>query len=522
MIGNAVAASATTTHNELVLAALRRWPDRSAFVYGEVTYTYAESADLIARMMAVLAARGIGPGTALGVLAPNRPEAWLVSVAAQLLGGHSVGMHARASFDDHLFECVDADVRVLVVDPTFADDAGRLAAAGVSTLLSIGPGEFAPDILALAAAESPRPLDASDVDGEHWAEILYTGGTTGRSKGVIQSQRARAAITLAAPLAYELPLAPVYLAAAPITHAAAHFLVPTLLRGGTVVLLDGFRPEEFVETVRRTRANFSFLVPTMIYKLLDHGQAASIEMPTLERIIYGASPMSPSRLIEGHDRLGPVFTQIYGQTETLALGTALLSAEHDLSDQTRLMSCGRAVPGTRIALLGEDNRPVARGEVGEIAIRSPGVMLGYHHQPELTAETLADGWLHTGDMGREDDAGFYTIVDRKKDFIISGGFNVYTREIEDVLCADPAVAAAAVIGIPDPVWGEAVKAVVVPVPGATVDIANLVKLVRDAKGGVHTPKSVDVVAELPLTPVGKPDKKALRAAYWADQQRAVS
>ncbi|MFI6086197.1 hypothetical protein ACIBBB_35610 [Streptomyces sp. NPDC051217] len=149
-------------------------------------------------------------------------------------------------------------------------------------------------------------------------------------------------------------------------------------------------------------------------------------------------------------------------------------------------------------------------------------MLGYHRRPELTAETLAGGWLHTGDMAREDEDGFVTIVDRKKDFIISGGFNVYTREIEDVLCADPSVAAGSVIGVPDAVWGEAVKAVVVPAPGATIDADRLIKRVRDAKGPVHAPKSVDVAAELPLTPVGKPDKKALRATYWQDHQRDVN
>ncbi|MFI6086198.1 AMP-binding protein [Streptomyces sp. NPDC051217] len=242
-------------------------------------------------------------------------------------------------------------------------------AGGLGDLLSIGPADFAPDLLELAAAQPARPLVGAAVGNEDWAEILYTGGTTGRSKGVIQSQRGRAAITLASQLAYELPLEPVYVAAAPITHAAVHFVVPALLRGGTVVLLDGFRPDEFIDSVNRHHANLSFLVPTMIYRLLDHD--SPIGMPTLRRVIYGASPMSPSRLIDAHRRLGRIFTQIYGQTETLALGTALLSAEHDLSDPARLLSCGRAVPGTRIALLGEDHMAVETGQIGEIAIRSP-------------------------------------------------------------------------------------------------------------------------------------------------------
>ncbi|MBA4867253.1 AMP-binding protein, partial [Streptomyces sp. PSKA54] len=260
--------------------------------------------------------------------------------------------------------------------------------------------------------------------------------------------------------------------------------------------------------------------PTMIYRLLDAG--LDVTMPSLQRIIYGAAPMAPSRLIEGHERLGRVFTQIYGQTESLALGTALWADEHDLHRSDRLLSCGRAVPGTRVELLGGDGEPVATNEVGEICIRSAGVMLRYHNLPELTEETLAGGWLHTGDLAKRDDEGFITIVDRKKDFIISGGFNVYTREIEDVLTADPSVAVAAVIGVPDPDWGEAVKAVVVAAPGAEVDTARLIARVRSAKSAVHAPKSIDVVEELPLTPVGKTDKKALRAAFWAGQKRSVS
>ncbi|MFC5731559.1 MULTISPECIES: AMP-binding protein [Nocardioides] len=515
---DATLAASSSTHNSLVVEALRAWPSRTAFVHDDRHISYAETRDLIAQFMRVMHDRGVRAGDAVGILAPNRPEAWMVAVAAQLLGAHSVGMHARAAVEDHVFECADADIRLLVVDESFASVAGDLIAAGVESLLAIGSSEFAPDLLVLAEAVGATPLRANpDVDENTIVEILYTGGTTGRSKGVVQSQRARAAITLASPLAYQLPLEPVYVAAAPITHAAAHFLAPTLIRGGTVVTLNGFRPDEFVDTVKRNRGSVSFLVPTMIYRLLDAG--IDLDMPTLERIVYGAAPMAPTRLIEGHERLGRVFTQIYGQTESLALGTALWSSEHDLDRPERLLSCGRAVPGTRVELLDDDGKPVARGDVGEICVRSAGVMLRYHKLPELTEETLAGGWLHTGDMAKQDEDGYITIVDRKKDFIISGGFNVYTREVEDVLIADPAVAAAAVIGVPDPEWGEAVKAVVVASPGAQIDRARLVARVREAKGAVHAPKSIEIVDELPLTPVGKPDKKALRATYATVPER---
>jgi fatty-acyl-CoA synthase len=514
-------AARSSTHNQLVADALRAWSSRTVFVHAERHITYGAARETIARFMRVMHDYGIRAGDAVGVLSPNRPEAWMVAVAAQFLGAHSVGMHARAAVEDHIFECVDADIRLLVVDESFSAVASELIAAGVDSILAIGTSEFAPDLMVLAERVGATPLNLNpDVDDETVAEILYTGGTTGRSKGVVQSQRARAAITLASPLAYELPLRPVYVAAAPITHAAAHFLAPTLIRGGTVVTLDGFRPEEFVDTVNRHHGSLSFLVPTMIYRLLDAG--IDLDMPSLERIVYGAAPMAPTRLIEGHERLGRVFTQIYGQTESLALGTALWADEHDLARPDRLLSCGRAVPGTQVELLDEDGEPVADGDVGEICVRSPGVMLRYHNLAALTEETLAGGWLHTGDMAKKDEDGYITIVDRKKDFIISGGFNVYTREVEDVLTADPTVAVAAVIGVPDPDWGEAVKAVVVAAPGADIDHARLIARVRDAKGAVHAPKSIEVVTELPLTPVGKTDKKALRAGFWAGHDRSVS
>ncbi|MEV0056072.1 AMP-binding protein, partial [Saccharopolyspora shandongensis] len=514
-------AARSSTHNQLVADALRAWSTRTAFINGDQRITYGAARDTIARFMRVMHDKGIRAGDAVGILSPNRPEAWMVTVAAQFLGAHSVGMHARASVEDHIFECADADIRLLVIDESFAEVATEIMAAGVDSILALGSSDFAPDLLALAEQVGTTSLRLNpEVDEDTVVEVLYTGATTGRSKGVVQSQRARTAITLASPLAYELPLEPVYVAAAPITHAAAHFLAPTLLRGGTVVTLNGFRPAEFVQAVNQYQGSLSFLVPTMIYRLLDAG--IGLDMPSLQRIVYGASPMAPTRLVEAHERLGRVFTQIYGQTESLALGTALWASEHDLDRPERLLSCGRAVPGTRVELLDESGESVPTGEVGEICVRSPGVMLGYQGLPELTEQTLAGDWLHTGDMAKQDEDGYFTIVDRKKDFIISGGFNIYTREVEDVLTAEPGVAAAAVIGVPDADWGEAVKAIIVAAPGSQINEERLIARVREAKGAVHAPKSIEVVSELPLTPVGKTDKKALRAGFWVGHTRSVS
>jgi fatty-acyl-CoA synthase len=261
----------------------------------------------------------------------------------------------------------------------------------------------------------------------------------------------------------------------------------------------------------------------MLYALLDGPNPRGFDLSSLQTIMYGSSPMSATRLAEAHELIGPVFLQAYGQTECVSFATMLRKDEHDpLRNPSLLNSCGRAVLGMRVEILNEDDDLVPPGEVGEICVRGPGVMLGYHKMPEQTAEALRGDWLHTGDLACRDGNGFFYIIDRKKDMIVSGGFNVYSREIEEVIAQAPAVSAVAVIGVPDEKWGEAVKAVVVARPGESIDPQSLMDLVRSKKGPHQTPKSVDVVERLPLTSVGKIDKKALREPYWAGRSRRVN
>jgi fatty-acyl-CoA synthase len=260
----------------------------------------------------------------------------------------------------------------------------------------------------------------------------------------------------------------------------------------------------------------------MLYVLMDSPRAQSADISSLETIFYGASAMSPTRLAEGIRKWGRIFFQFYGQTEAPMVLTHLKKAEHDLEKPERLASCGRPTPWVRLALLDDDNREVAPGEAGEICARGPLVMTGYHNLPGETADVFAGGWLHTGDIGRFDDDGFLYIIDRKKDMIVTGAFNVFPREVEDVIAAHPSVAQVAVIGVPSDTWGEAVKAIVVPRPGETVDLDEIVALVKQAKGSVQAPKSVDIVEAIPCSALGKPDKKALRQQYWGDRERGVN
>jgi fatty-acyl-CoA synthase len=307
----------------------------------------------------------------------------------------------------------------------------------------------------------------------------------------------------------------------PLSHAAGTLVLPTLVRGGTLVLTQSFGPEDFLELVARHQVTATLLVPTMIYRLLEH-DLESADLSSLQAVFYGASPISPVQLGEALDRMGPIFFQFYGQSEAPTTVSVLRKRDHLGNNARRIASCGQPVPWLDVAVLDDDGRPVPTGERGEICVRGPLVMAGYLNRPDETAEAFRHGWLHTGDIATEDEDGFLTIVDRRKDIIISGGFNIFPREVEDALRTHPAVADSAVIGVPHPIWGEAVKAIVVPRPGMTITAPELIDLVKRRKGAAAAPKSVDFVTAIPLSPLGKPDKRLLRAHYWADRDRDVS
>jgi fatty-acyl-CoA synthase len=511
-------------YGDLIVEALARYPRREAFVFGSRRITYAEVASRIGRLMQALASRGFSQGGALAVLSSNMPEVWMLKAAVCLLGARYSGLHTLGSAEDLIHICEHAQVEVLVVHPDFLERAMQIAArsSSIRKVFALGHSTDAEDLLGLSDRFPDVPLRRRSTDPEEVRWLAYTGGTTGRSKGVEIPDRAlvRQVQTLTTSLG--LPEVPRFLAVAPISHAGVLPIVPTLLRGGTVVVQRSFDPEEWLTTVRDERINWTFLVPTMLYTLLDRGRLERFDLGSLETIMYGSAPMSAARLAEAYEVIGPVFLQAYGQTECVSFATALRKDEHDpLRDPELLNSCGRAVLGMRVEILGQDNESVPAGTVGEICVRGPGVMKGYHRMPEQTAEAFSGGWLHTGDLAVKDDRGFIYIVDRKKDMIISGGFNVYSREIEDVIAQAPGVSAVAVIGVPDDKWGEAVKAVVAARPGETIDPQGLIDLVRRRKGPHQTPKTIDVIERLPMTAVGKVDKQALRSRYWAGQQRKV-
>lgn len=501
---------AETTVGTLVLRALRRYPDRIAFATDTGTLTYAAVTELVGRIQRVLADRGLRRGDRIGLLAGNSPEAWCAGIAVQASGMATSWLHPLGSVEDQLYQLADLDAAACLVDAQrHAGRGAELAArSGDVPVLGLGPSDFGPDLLAeTAAVGAATAHDVAHVDDI--ALVNYTGGTTGRPKGVMRRHPAVSHIMSIGTLTdFEIPFDARYLAVAPITHVAGTKVVPVLQRGGTVHLQDGFDPGRVLETIERERITMTLAVPTMIYALLDHPALDRTDLSSLELLLYGASPMSPTRLAEGLERIGPVFSQLYGQTECYPI-SVLRRAEH--ADPTLEGSCGVPISTVDVALLDPEGNPVDPGEPGEICVRGPGTMEEYWHKPDLTAQAFAYGWLHTGDVARRDDRGYLTIVDRTKDMIISGGFNVFPREVEDALTSHDAVAMAAVFGLPDEKWGEAVTAAVVLRPGATATAEELAAHVRALKGAVQTPKSVHLVEALPTTAVGKIDKKALRA-----------
>jgi fatty-acyl-CoA synthase len=511
---------------EVLISALQRFPDRIAFEEeGGRSVTYRETARQIGRAIARLRALGLQPGDTVVQLSGNRSETFFVMAALYIGGFRSVTLHTLASVDDQAYIIEDAEAALVIVDPRYRDRALQLR----ERLSAARPERGALQWFAHEAVEGFGSFWVGDeiaplscVGGpEHIIRLAYTGGTTGKPKGVMLSNRSMTTNVVLALAGKAWPETVRFLCPTPITHGAGAMILPTLHHGGTFILQQGFDRDRVLDAIADRGVTSLFLVPTMIYTLLDHPRTRTIDFSRLHSLMYGAAPMTPARIREAIEVFGPVLVQGYGQTEAPNTLLTLTREDHLSPDERRLASAGRPYPGITLAVLDDQDQPVAQGEVGEICVRGSLVMTGYWKQPEQTAEALRNGWLHTGDMAWQDEQGYYYIVDRKKDMIISGGFNVYPKEIENVLATHPAVASVAVIGVPDPKWGEAVKAVVVLRPGAQAGEAELIALARDRKGPVAAPKSVDFVDSLPVTALGKPDKKVLRARYWGGLQRAV-
>lgn len=512
-----------STLADFIITAIGQYPQRTAFANDEDTITYQQLGHMISRIAQYFDSLGLKPGDTVAQLCVNRFEVFAIIAAVYLRGLRSVTLHAMSSEDDHQYVLNDCKATIIIVDAYHEDRGVALKARcpNVKTWLSLG---LMPEFLELNSVIQqfePKPLKAYG-DSETIVRIAYTGGTTGRSKGVLLSNRALTTNVILDLSTKDWPRDVRYLCVAPISHGAGSLVTPTLMRGGCITLLRGFSVEGFIAAIHRYHCNVTWMVPTMLYALLDSNRSDEVDWSQFHSLVYSGAPTSPSRIKQALKQFGPVLIQSYGQTE--APNDILILSRQDhaqLSDQ-QLASAGRPYPLLQVCLLDESGAVVPVGERGEICVRGPIVMSGYFEKPEETSAALAGNWLHTGDIAYKDEQGFFYIVDRKKDMIITGGFNVYPKEIEDVICLNPAVAAAAVIGVPDAKWGEMVVAYIQLKQGCTLSGEAIISEVRLAKGPVSAPKRIEFLNELPLTSLGKIDKKNLRARHWTNLARAVN
>lgn len=484
---------------------------------GEVA-TYAEVQDLGGRVAAALAANGVEPGDRVAILSANDPTAFTCVFGISRAGAVWCPINPRneAAENRELLELFGCSV--LIFQSSFAPlvDAIRADLPQLRQLVCLDadlPWETGWD--AFLATGASDPVDRHCPDDV--AMIVGTGGTTGRPKGVVLTGTNIETMTAITLMSYPWPAdggRPVYLALAPLTHAAGVLCFPMLCRGGSIVVMRSPDVGGFLDHVEAHRVTHTFLPPTLIYMVLDHPSLDGRDLSSLQCFWYGAAPMSVTRLEEALTRIGPVMAQLFGQTEAPMMVSTMAPAEYFGPDgavaRGRLASAGRPSPLVRLAIMADDGRLLGRGERGEIVVRGSLVMRGYLDNEAATAEVSAHGWHHTGDIGYLDDDGFLFIVDRAKDMIITGGFNVYSSEVEQALMAHPAVADCAVVGLPDDKWGERVTAVVALRPGSELDPAELTSFVKARIGSVKAPKQVAVWPDLPRSKIGKVLKTEVR------------
>jgi len=502
-------------------------PERACLADKHRSLSFREVQRRTHRIANQLIAGGLTPQAVGAVLSPNDIDAFSCILGILRGGGAWMPLNARNAVDDNIAILQDNECRFLFYHSAFAEAAEQIRAQ-VTSLLGLvcidRPNGDDPEFgswLATASEEACYvPALPTDI-----ASIWPSGGTTGRSKGVMLTHLNFA--TMIANFVTSMPTRrpPVHLVAAPMTHAAGCIAFPLLALGATQFVIPSADPLEIMRAIDTQKITTLFLPPTVIYMMLGHPDVRKFDYSSLTHFIYAAAPMSAKKLEEALQIFGPVMAQTFGQAEAPMLCTFLSPEEHlvvgDPVLEKRLMSCGRPTLFTQVEIMDDDGRILPPNEKGEIVVRGNLVMRGYYKNPKATEEASRFGWHHTGDIGMKDEDGYFYIVDRKRDMIISGGFNLYPSEIEQVLWAHEAVEDCAVVGVPDEKWGEAVKAIVQVKSGAVVTIEELAAFCRARLGGMKTPKSLEIWDQLPRSPVGKVLKRKIRDHFWAGRARNV-
>jgi fatty-acyl-CoA synthase len=507
-----------------IFAAIDRYGDRLAVVCEGRTWTYREIGDAADRLAAWLVDQGVRPGDPVLLALANRAE-WIIADQAIIRAGAAkVPVNDMLSATEIEYIIVDCGARVGLVDAALYKRVAGADAGDLTILLALdGVGANDSRVVSWPAALERTNADPPDilVRPDDRAMILYTGGTTGRQKGVVHTQRTLSICELAHVVELGLRDDERMLIISPLPHATGFLAQAGLLKGATLYIESKFDADLVLRRVSEDRITFVFMVPTMIYRVLDRADESPGDFSALRTILYGAAPITLETLSRGLRTFGPVFVQLYGQSESPDFITRLRREDHDLDHPERLSSCGQATALVEVAIFDDDDQPLPPGEVGQVVARGPFVMVGYHNLPEKSATTLADGWLHTGDVGRLDEQGYLFLLDRLNDMIISGGMNVYSTEVENVIQRCPGVGQVSVVGIADDDWGERVVAFVVAAGVDEPDLEGIRAVCREELAAYKRPKDVIVIGALPVTAFGKVDKKSLRARFGRREEHVT-
>jgi acyl-CoA synthetase (AMP-forming)/AMP-acid ligase II len=505
------------------------YPSHEAVVDERLRLTFAELADRATRFANVIVDNGLQRGDRICMLAPNCHEVVEIFGGSDMCGTIAVPLNVRMTRHELAVVIADCTPSILVFDCAFQGlvDALRSSVPSVKTYICIGGAlTWARDYeTALAAAAMVRPAIRPDPD--ETGGIIYTSGTTGQPKGVMHSHRGQIYAALSMCLDGNIGATDRMIVPNPMYHAGGRWMQMTYhFRGCTIFLQREFDPATLLETIEKERITGALLPATMLRAVLDHPDFARRDWSSLRTIYYASSPTPEPLLRRALKIFGPILVQYYGGTEGGGVGTTLLKHHHVSEGDPRLVrrlsSAGQAKALAKVRIVRAGGADCDIGEAGEILISSPGVMQGYWKNPAATAAALKDGWFYTGDIGTRDDEHFIYIVGRKKEMIVSGGANIYPREVEDAINQHPAVLEAAVIGVPDEKWGETVHAVVTTRPGHVLTAEELIEHCRSLVASYKKPTTVTFMDRLPKLESGKIDKLTLSEPFWAGKARRVN
>jgi len=509
----------------------RTFPDKAALVHGRKKLSYAQFNARANRLANALYGLGMKQGDNVALLQYNCPEMLESMFACFKAGLGAVPINWRLHPKEFAFIIDHSEAKGVIVSEEFNESILEIRdqipeARHLITLRGAGGELLDYEELLLKGSEAFRD---ADVEPDDLAWLFYTSGTTGMPKGAMLTHRNLLAMTMNfyADICPGFTPDDVILHAAPLSHGSGLYALPNIGKGATNVILESksFDPELVFKSIQEYRVTNIFAAPTMVKLLVDSPALDQYDHSSLRALNYGGAPMLVEDLKKAMEKLGNCLVQLFGQAESPMTITYLPHRDHVLDgtpeQMKRLASAGFPRTDVEVKIFNSNDKELPPGEMGEIVTRSDLVMKGYWRNPEATAETLYSGWLHTGDMGYIDEGGYLFIMDRSKDMIISGGENIYPREIEEVLIKHPAVREVAVIGVPDAKWGEAIKAVVALQPGASAAEEELIGFCKDNIASYKKPKSVDFVDELPKNNYGKILKRELRATYWEARERKV-